>query len=358
MKNDLDSIRPMDEKLHGIYRGIVEERDDPEKMGRCRVRIYGIHTPLKEKTEIEGIPTEELPWAEPVMGLFEGSISGFGAWSVPLQGSHVMIFFENGNILQPKYFATVPGIPTESPDADEGFNDPNEEYPVDEVDYPTKPNALNEPDWHKLARDDKSDTIVEYKEENLIEGIKKALDQGEWNEPDPYYNKNPKKYPNNIVYATHNGIIFEIDTSDVPRIHIYHPSNSYIEIDDEGNQIVRNNGDKYEIILKDFNNYIEQNKNVTTSGDSTDKIGNDEFRDIGNNEDRTTGGNTSISIGGNRDINISGNHNITVGASETVNIGANQTVMIGANCNIMVNANCTLTVGGICTVIGSLITLN
>jgi len=106
-----DVIEDQSDKLYGIYRGVVEDRNDPEKQGRCKIRIFGIHSPLKVKKGFDGIPTEELPWAYPVTGLLEGSISGFGFWSVPLQGSHVMVFFENGHILQPRYFATVPGIP-------------------------------------------------------------------------------------------------------------------------------------------------------------------------------------------------------------------------------------------------------
>ena len=98
-------------KLNGFYRGVVEDNDDPEKAGRVRVRIFGIHTEKINKTEIEGIPIDELPWAEPCLPIIEGSISGFGMWGVPLQGAHVMLFFENGNVSNPRYFASMPGIP-------------------------------------------------------------------------------------------------------------------------------------------------------------------------------------------------------------------------------------------------------
>ena len=44
------------------WTGVVEDRDDPEMIGRCRVRILGYHS--KSTTDI---PTDELPWAYPAM---------------------------------------------------------------------------------------------------------------------------------------------------------------------------------------------------------------------------------------------------------------------------------------------------
>ena len=38
--------------------GVCEDRDDPLKMGRIRVRALGIHT-----DDIRKLPTEDLPWA-------------------------------------------------------------------------------------------------------------------------------------------------------------------------------------------------------------------------------------------------------------------------------------------------------
>lgn len=107
-----DIFNNQQHSLNSIYRGVVEDRNDPLKLGRCKIRIIGLHTPLKDKSNgEEGIPTDELPWAEACHGLIEGSVSGYGVWAVPLQGSHVFVFFEDGHILKPRYFATVPGKP-------------------------------------------------------------------------------------------------------------------------------------------------------------------------------------------------------------------------------------------------------
>lgn len=49
----------------GNYRAIVEDNADPLKVGRVRVRIFGIHSLDPEET-----PVEHLPWAEPCLGMY------------------------------------------------------------------------------------------------------------------------------------------------------------------------------------------------------------------------------------------------------------------------------------------------
>lgn len=233
LKNSFDDVRILSEKLNGIYRGVVEDNNPTDKDGnyykdgRIRVRVFGLHTPEKEVTDTEGIPTSELPLAEPVCSLVEGSISGYGLWSIPVQGSHVMVFFENGNIDQMRYFATVPGIPTESPDGDTGFNDPDEVYPVE--------GKLNESDYHRLARGTK-DTVSS-----------------------PAY---AAEYPHNLVLATHGGIIIEIDsTPGSERIDVWHPSGTYVEMDASGN--------KTESIKGYWDVTVSGVCNITVTGDCT-----------------------------------------------------------------------------------------
>ena len=43
------------------WTGVVEDRNDPKALGRCRVRIVGYHDQNKNE-----IPTEKLPWAHPI----------------------------------------------------------------------------------------------------------------------------------------------------------------------------------------------------------------------------------------------------------------------------------------------------
>lgn len=309
-KISYEDLKPSTTSLDGIFRGVVEDRNDPLKAGRCRIRVFGVHTDKKIKDEYEGIPTDELPWAEPALGITEGSVSGFGLWSVPLQGSHVFLFFENKNIMAPRYFASIPAIPTEKPNIEEGFNDPNNEYPNTESSEPTKPNALNEPDYHRLARGITDNTPISYREKNKDTGISKA-DEGSWDEPDPYYET---EYPNNIVFATHSGLTIEIDsTSGNERYHIFHPSNTFIEVDNEGNVIIKNARNKYEIIGNDKNIYIKTNHNITVDGNRTDYVKDKETKKIDGDYEVTIGGKCNINVTG--DCNIKSSSTVTIEGS-------------------------------------------
>jgi hypothetical protein len=239
-------------KFHGFYRAVVEDNIDPKKMGRVRVRIWGLHTEKKTKTATEGIPTSELPWAEPCVPIMEGGISGFGTWGVPLQGAHVLVLFENGNYLQPRYFASLPGNPTEKLNPVNGFSDPTGTYPSS--------HRLNEPDWHRLARGDQAATINNYKTAFRVY-VSTALGTM-WSEPLPAYGT---VYPHNFVIATHGGVMLEMDSSpQASRLHLYHPSNSYIEINHDGDMVIKNTGDKYEVTLGNSNEVSLRQKNITS----------------------------------------------------------------------------------------------
>ena len=88
--------------------GVVEDRNDPLRMGRCRVRILGYHV---DDTEI--LPTEDLPWAMPVMPANSASVSGVG-WSPTgaVEGSWVVGFFADGPSMQhPMFWGTVGAVP-------------------------------------------------------------------------------------------------------------------------------------------------------------------------------------------------------------------------------------------------------
>ena len=70
--------------------GVVEDRNDPERVGRCRVRIFGIHT-----DDLSSIPTEDLPWAIPVY-----SVNNNDTFSAPREGEYVVGFFLDGSFCQ------------------------------------------------------------------------------------------------------------------------------------------------------------------------------------------------------------------------------------------------------------------
>lgn len=84
--------------------GVVEDRNDPEKIGRCRVRIYGYHTDDKKL-----LPTKDLPWAVPVQPITSAAISGIGSSPLgPLPGTWILGFFLDGaDSQQPAMLGTI-----------------------------------------------------------------------------------------------------------------------------------------------------------------------------------------------------------------------------------------------------------
>ncbi len=245
-KTDLLRFKSDTEKLWGIYRGVVEDRKDPLRLGRCRVRVMGVHT--EELTgELNGVPVDELQWAEPIGPNFEGSISGSGAFCVPLNGSHVMLFYENGNMMQPRYFGSVPGFPVDpdkysQKEPKDGFRDPKKIYPLD--------SHLDEQDWQRLSRVDKlGETYLKLKADHLDVGVPIAFDGTAWDEQPPMYEA---KYPHNNVFATHKdydtNIVVELDsTEEKERFAWWHPSLSYMEINNKGKMTFRNTFHRWDI---------------------------------------------------------------------------------------------------------------
>lgn len=226
LKNDLKDLQLPRESLNAIYRGVIEDNVDPLLAGRCKVRVFGVHSPSKTRNSTDGIPTDELPWAEPVLGLIEGSVSNNGFFSVPLQGSHVFVFFENGNILQPRYFGSAPGIPSALPDTTAGFNDPDGEYP----------SSTGSPDWNSGAG----------------------------------------TYPHNTVLKVHGGHYVELDSSPSnKRIKIYHSTGTTVEIDNSGQ--INITGVNNEVVNITGNVSITVTGNVTldVDGNFTSTVGGD-----------------------------------------------------------------------------------
>lgn len=77
------------------YHGTVIENDDGKtKRRRIRIRVDGI---------FDGIPDDKLPWAMAMDGQPDGASETSGHSSVPKKGTKVMVQFQGGNPLFPKY---------------------------------------------------------------------------------------------------------------------------------------------------------------------------------------------------------------------------------------------------------------
>src|SRR5210317_1369552 len=90
-----------------LYYGIVENRQDPLQLGRCQVRIAGVHTADKSL-----LPTNDLAWATPVSPVTSAAMNGIGHTPVgPVEGTTVLVSFADADRMQqPIMFGVVGGI--------------------------------------------------------------------------------------------------------------------------------------------------------------------------------------------------------------------------------------------------------
>ena len=150
------------------FTGVVEDRDDPDKLGRVRVRCVGYHT-----DDVNKIPTADLPWAWVMMPTTTSSMGGLGE-GMPfiVEGSWVVGFWRDAQHLQePIVIGTLPGIPSESQTVDKGFNDPrnegatqSEEAYTYKPDYGPYPLRTSDSDVSRLAKNDANNIHPEIEE--------------------------------------------------------------------------------------------------------------------------------------------------------------------------------------------------
>lgn len=86
--------------------GVVEDVNDPMRLGRVRVRIRGIHS-----SRTEDISTGDLPWAQTVIPTTEGGVSGLGRNGALAQGAEVFGIFLDGKFSQlPLVMGSIPRV--------------------------------------------------------------------------------------------------------------------------------------------------------------------------------------------------------------------------------------------------------
>lgn len=269
------------------FQGVVEDIFDPEGLGRVRVRIFGLHTEDKSM-----LPTENLPWASPIMPLTSASINGVGTSPTGvINGSWVIGFFRDGEWAQdPIVWGTVPGKPAAAASTDgTGFSDPDEIYPApDGTVYGGS--EVEESDLNRLVTTNKSsDTIHQLKSDSTL-GNEPKSDVG-------------TSYPNNHAVSTRSGHHIEYDdTAGSERIHTYHRSGSSVEYQPTGDIIQRTVGTSYDVVHGDLNMHVGGNCNYIVEGNLNIVVGDKiEYSIEGTFE--VLGGDTVTIIGPKIDLN-------------------------------------------------------
>ena len=324
--------------------GVVEDRQDPKKLGRVRVRCLGYHT------ENHGdLPTSDLPWAHPLNPITSATVSGVGQTPLGVvEGTWVVGFFQDGaEAQQPIIFGTLPGVPKNLPvkDAGKGFQDRlNGNYPK----------YKDEPDTNRLAVNDTNNPHPTLTLRNAdrdldvgtaqIVGVTEWVAQtasdldtdisGVWNEPVTDY---ASTYPHNHVMETEGGHLREYDdTVNAKRIHERHASGTAYEILNDGTRITRVVSNNYQITAEDDFVHIKGTGRQTFDKGLRVRV----------NGSGAAGNNYSIEVGNGSNLNIEvngGNINLTTlqtGADGgDININASRKLNIQAGTGVELTTN-------------------
>jgi len=341
------------------FTGVVEDRNDPDKLGRVRVRCLGFHT-----EDLNDIPTKDLPWANVMAPTTNPSMQGLGQTpSFLVEGTWVVGFFADAKEKQqPIIIGSLPGIPDDTPDYTKGFSDPRSPYseqpdyagtptygpyPVDGEEYfMPSGHDLDESDTSRLAQGEASEshelliarrtnrqTSVETSTQPYLPSVSDEAvqeERGSFDEPHPKdidYNLEDGNdygiyrsglYPYNHVFESESGHLTEVDdTPGGERTFRSHSSGTYEEIVADGSKTVKVIGDNCEIIMGGSNVYIAGAVNLTIAGTVRHLIKGDYHLEVEGNYTQKIHKNMRTRIGasspgGNLEEVISGTHSFNI----------------------------------------------
>jgi len=323
--------------------GVVEDRQDPQKVGRVRVRALGYHTSDKVK-----LPTGDLPWSQVVLPITSSGISGLGQTPLGLvEGSWVWGYFRDGEeAQQPLILGSLPGKPVELSNTEKGFYDPNGTYPK----------YKDEPDTNRLAvaNEDIEHLSLTLRKATRITGIATAdfnshtnadgastmdaSDGDTFDQPEIPYNAS---YPFNHVYESESGHLIEYDdTAGNERIHQRHRTGTSYEVDASGNKVEIIKGESYRLLSNKEQVQIQGQSDISIDGRHKLFI----------NKTNTLNNHYDIQVGANANINIQvddGNVNIhTVKGKINMSAGGDYNLKVGGNYNVTVAGNTSETIEG------------
>lgn len=110
--------------------GVVEDRHDPLQQGRVRVRAVGVHPFSRIQGEIQGMAVEDLPWMSVLLPVTTPAVSGIsGAVTGLLPGSGVFGIWLDKYKTNGLVLGSYSGNQVVIPNPEEGFSDPNGQYP-------------------------------------------------------------------------------------------------------------------------------------------------------------------------------------------------------------------------------------
>lgn len=370
------------------FHGVVEDRTDPDKLGRLRVRILGSHTADKAF-----IKSEDLHWAYVVQPLTSAAMSGIGTSPTgPVPGTWVFGFFRDGESMQePCIVGTIGGIPQTGAEPTKGFNDPRDEETeeklasaprkIKEREYPTDGTGakltpedtaktfprtehplgcvIGESDVNRIARNEKvDDSIIQVMKDNVDKQVPISF-EGTWDEMEPWYDGT---YPFVHVHETESGHIrVQDDTPNSEGTLEWDRSGTFKETLPDGSEVHKIVKDGYTIVLAknhvhimgDQNERCDKEYNLSVGGRwNIEVFGNINLRChqnvhahvLGDSHVKTDG-DAFVKVGGDANVKVDGAAKIQA-ESVHVSTSGEMRVSSGGKISMMAGGNFHITAGG------------
>lgn len=386
------------------FYGIVEDRQDPLKIGRVRIRVHGIHTPNKN-----AIATPDLPWAQVLLPTTEAGLSGFGRGNGLVEGSTVFGFWRDEDYMQdPVVLGVAAGIPAQGSRitindqqiqrrVEDGFNDPRR---LTVEDYAETPDG--ETPTHDRTRTFGLTTALDTapKQPKTLslkyDGTGSTITEVELTKDDlPYY---PRYYEasdlndntTGIATYTHRSFTEVVDDKVENLKHVLPEGKEEIFTD---NTKKRKKDEEWGFPESPAKPVYPYNKSTTTEsghiievddtlgveriavehrsgtfheihpdGSEVTRIVNDNYTVVAKDDKLIVGGNVDVSVEngnvriavatGNADIYVAGNVDLMVDKNVTATVGENVTATVGGNMKADITGTTDVTSQGHITVTG------
>ena len=325
-----------------IYYGVVEDRNDTDKLGRVRVRVVGIHTQNKQD-----IPTDDLPWSLVMTPTTSPSASGVGATPYLVEGSWVVLIFLDENFQESLVIGTLPGRALEQRSGSVGFSSPTGAFPrykdAPDLSMVSQPGeVLNHPTM--LSREETRATdIVRAQAQKLsaVSADKTAegfYERTVYSEPSVNATRAHDQYPLTYVEEFEGGHVVEYgNTPGEERYSYTHPAGLYHEFDGAGGFTQKIVGPHVEVTLNDRDIFVRGDCNITVYGSMRHYVKGDYILEVE--------GNYHQMIHGSRQSKISSNDEYEIGQDSVQVIAGKSSQVVTLDHSITAAGNCKLTVG-------------
>ncbi len=339
---------PDDESRYpGQYRGLVRDNKDPERRGRVRVYVPEVMGDVDNPETWSDWAETKSPLSGFDAGLFmvppmpedrarddEGSDS-------PYNETNVWVEYRDGDPTRPIYgsggtFVGAGKLPNHAPrlsDVDLGGDESI-----------AKPNGTATAQKYRLIV--KTETVDDIELKTVTVEADDPV-----TEPVP---SNEAEYPRNIIFKSPGGLIMELDDSDgANRFKVFHPSGSYIEMNNAGTVVYRTTGKEVRFISDGRMEHIEGPAELIIHGSShhqVDKLSTELYRDTRNiyvakSETRENRGGVTHNITGNYRMTagtctFQSNSKMDLMGADICNVGGQEVNVIGVDTTLQGSTTC------------------